>query len=892
MYVELNAYILIYIFSVIGLAFAGLCVYKISEINVKENSYERDEGEMKDKNDEDIDDGSVKFSLDQIRRMKFTSDRIAEGANIFLLQEYLITLIFVLIFSLLIIFLCEKKIGYFYTTIAFIIGTQTSLLAGFVGMRVATATNIKTAYMSGKSIGEGFKVAYYGGCVLGFYLVSSSIIVLCTIQLIYKAIRFSGNDLVTQEDWQIVFEGLAGYGLGSSSIALFCRVGGGIYTKAADVAADLVSKLELGLEEDDPKNPACIADNVGDNVGDIAGMGSDLFGSMAESLTAALLIAATSQDLTSTGGYLYPVMIIACGIIVCIVITYVGFIAANDIETYEDLENSIKLQLLISCIVLIPTTMLINQYYLPDTFSIGEVGKIGYMQNINKQLMVICPLSGLISGLLIGISTEYFTSLNHKPVKDLAQACKEGAAINTILGLALGFVSNIIPTILIALSIFASFKIAGLFGISLAAIGMLGNLPICLAIDGYGPISDNAGGIASMSELDPKVREITDQLDAVGNTTAAIGKGFAIGSACLCAFALYGAFLTKASMAYVNFLTPLVMFGVLFGSMIPYIFSATSMKAVGTAAEEIVSIIRKDYNENKNEENHVPDSNACVEAATRHSLYLMIFPAMTVILPPFFIGFLLGVHCLAGYLVGVIISGIQLAISMSNSGGAWDNTKKLIKNRGLPIKGIERFYNMKKDLKHVIERSEGVVPEIEKLRQERLTKTTDFERKVIDESIEQFESYILSEEERERVNADLEEANRMIEKLEQLIQEKKGVPELIESYKPYATDINDLEKREKEKEEKILIRELHKEEIMFAKFPQDYLKEKKNFKRRTYRFAEKASITCDTIGDPLKDTSGPSVNILIKLSSIFAVIFAFFFKNTGWGDVLNQIVIK
>jgi H(+)-translocating pyrophosphatase len=548
-------------------------------------------------------------------------------------------------------------------------------------------------------MGEAFKTAYYGGCVMGFFLVSLSILVLCTLGLIYKSIRF--GDVVSLLDWSIVFEGTAGYGLGGSSVALFCRVGGGIYTKAADVGADLVSKLEFGLEEDDPKNPACIADNVGDNVGDIAGMGADLFGSMAESLCAALLVGTTSPQLIANGGYIYPLLISASGIIVCVLVTYIGFIASDDITTYEDLEFTIKLQLVVSTIILIPTILLLSNYYLPNYFTLGIEGTISYVPNVNKKLFVICPLSGLVSGLLIGFSTEYFTSLSCKPVKDLALGCKEGAAINTILGLALGFMSNVLPTVLIAISLFSSFKIAGMFGIAVSAIGMLANLPICLAIDGYGPISDNAGGLASMCEMEPEVREITDKLDAAGNTTAAIGKGFAIGSACLCAFALYGAFITRTGLTNINLMTPLVMSGILFGAMIPFVFSALTMKAVGTAAEAIVNIIRKDFNDNKHNPDHIPDSAACIQVATTDSLTHMILPGVIVIFTPLLLGLIFGANCVAGYLIGVIVSGIQLAVSASNSGGAWDNTKKLIKNKGLPVKGIERYYLMRKDLKRI-----------------------------------------------------------------------------------------------------------------------------------------------------------------------------------------------
>ena len=873
MSVELNALILSYVFSGLGLMFAGYCLYKISEVKLRVLDPEQDESDSK----------TLPFTNEQLRYMKYTSNKIADGANIFLLQEYLILLIFIVVFSIAIIFLGEYKLGYFYTTIAFIIGSQTSLLAGFVGMRVATGTNSKTAFQACFGIGQSFKTAYLGGCVLGFFLVSASIIVLLTISEVYKAIRFGEN--VSLTDWKVVFEGLAGYGLGGSSVALFCRVGGGIYTKAADVGADLVSKLELGLEEDDPRNPACIADNVGDNVGDIAGMGSDLFGSMAESLCAALLVGVTSPQLTSDGGYLYPVMITSSGIVVCIIVTYAGFIAADDIVTYEDLETSVKMQLVVSTVILTPTIMLLTLYYLPENFTLGKPGTISYVANVDRRVMVVCPFSGLISGLLIGISTEYFTSLSAKPVKDLAQGCKEGAAINTILGLALGFLSNIIPTILIALSLFASFKIAGMFGIAISAIGMLANLPICLAIDGYGPISDNAGGLASMCELDPDVRNITDMLDAAGNTTAAIGKGFAIGSACLCAFALYGAFITKSGLSDINLMTPLVMSGILFGAMIPFVFSALTMKAVGSAAEAIVDIIRKDYHENKNNPDHEPDSSACIAVATKDSLTQMILPGVIVIFTPLLLGLIFGCSFIAGYLIGVIVSGIQMAISSSNSGGAWDNTKKLIKNKGLPIKGLERYYYLEKDLEHVINTSDAIKQSLIKLNREREASRNDPERFTeLDEEIKHITQYTVSDEERSIL---IEEQQRCIVKkqeMEELLKSRGGVvPDIEECYGVYKTSItaNNGEDRQKEKKEKLLIREFHVEEILKAKFKIECLVNKP-MKRRSFRFAEKASITGDTIGDPLKDTSGPSLNILIKLSSIISVVFATFYLNTGY----------
>jgi len=486
------------------------------------------------------------------------------------------------------------------------------------------------------------------------------------------------------EDYRILFEAIAGYGLGGSAVALFCRVGGGIYTKAADVGADLVAKLEFKLEEDDPRNPACIADNVGDNVGDIAGMGSDLFGSLAESSCAALLVASTSEDLINTGAYYYPLLITAAGILVCIFTTIIAFSTAKNINNYESLERTIKMQIVISTVLMIPCICLISFNCLPPTYNIGEIGTVTYKEGVTRLQTMFCPLSGLISGLLIGIVTEYYTSMRYKPVKSLVEGCKQGTAINVILGLALGYLSNVLPTLLIAVTTYSSYRLAGMFGIALAALGMLGNLAVCLAIDGYGPISDNAGGLVSMCGLDEQIRDITDDLDAAGNTTAAIGKGFAIGSACLVALALYGAFVTRTKLDKVNLNTPIVFSGLLFGAMIPYLFSALTMKAVGNTATVMVSKIRNEFSEHIGKddwETFEPNTNECINIATINSLKQMFLPGLLVIIIPLFVGVLFGPKAVSGLLMGIIISGIQMATSSANTGGAWDNCKKSIKSK-------------------------------------------------------------------------------------------------------------------------------------------------------------------------------------------------------------------
>ena len=645
---------------------------------------------------------------------------------------------------------------------------------------------------------------------MGFGLVSMSLIILLTLILIYKSLIIN-----SVSDYNFLFEVIAGYGLGGSSVALFCRVGGGIFTKAADVGADLVAKLEFGSEEDDPKNPACIADNVGDNVGDIAGMGSDLFGSMAESLCASLLVGATSIEITTTGAFLYPLLIIACSIMVCIITAVIGLLTTHCIKSYESLEWAIKLQLIISSVLIIPIMVLLSIYVLPTTFNVGVVNTVLFKQNINNKIIMVCPILGLVSGLLIGLSTEYYTSLSYSPVAGLVEGCKKGTAINIILGLSLGYLSNVIPTILIAITIVTSYNIASVYGISLAAIGMLSNLPVCLAIDSYGPISDNAGGISSMCELPMSIRDITDQLDSAGNTTAAIGKGFAIGSACLVSLSLFGAFLTNTKVNNLNMMTPIMLASLTIGAMIPYLFSALTMRAVGNAAERMVEAVRDDFFEMKNNANAnaEPDSAKCIKISTDASINQMFLPGAIVILFPLIMGTLFGPTCVAGLLMGTIISGIQLAISMANSGGAWDNCKKSIKNKGLPMKYSEMSSAEIEVLRNELEKIQENIALLQRHGVYNLTELTNKEKDLI------------------RDIAIIEDERRL---------------------------------KTSEEKEKIVV--------------EGYIKKDNPFWAR----AESASISGDTVGDPLKDTSGPSLNILIKLSSILSVVFSPLFLSTSF----------
>ena len=472
---------------------------------------------------------------------------------------------------------------------------------------------------------------------------------------------------------------VSGYGLGGSTVALFGRVGGGIYTKAADVGSDLAGKNVQNLPEDSPDNPGVIADNVGDNVGDIAGMGADLFGSLAESTCAALVVSASSIELLNTPDAVYfPLLLSAAGIVASFFTT---FFATNIMKvTHDNVESIVKWQLIISS-VLMTVIIVPLVYILPETFTFVQPGIADIVCTNWKAYG--CVIAGLWSGFIIGWITEIYTSNAYSPVQELSEACYMGASSNIILGLALGYMSTIVPILCIAATIYMSFTFAGMYGIALSAIGMLGCLPIALAIDGYGPISDNAGGIAEMSELHKSVRAATDKLDAAGNTTAAIGKGFAIGSACLVALALFGAFATRCGIYTVNILQPLEFSALLVGSMLPYAFSALTMAAVGQAANDMIAEITEQFKDGQIlAGTKKPDYDRCIAISTKASLRKMIAPGVLVIGSPLLVGFLFGPRGVCGLLAGEIVSGVQIAISFSNTGGAWDNAKKFVEDGG------------------------------------------------------------------------------------------------------------------------------------------------------------------------------------------------------------------
>lgn len=540
-------------------------------------------------------------------------------------------------------------------------------------MSIATYANARTALQARKGIAPAFMAAFRSGAVMGFLLAGNALLVLYVLMLVYRKIF--------GDDWEGLFEAITGYGLGGSSIALFGRVGGGIYTKAADVGADLVGKVEKDIPEDDPRNPAVIADNVGDNVGDIAGMGADLFGSFAESTCAALVVSSVSS-LGSNHAWVsmcFPLLITASGIIVCIATTLV----ATDLKparVIAEIESTLKMQLIISTTVMTPVAYFMAAAALPKEITglfVDDPDRV-----VKSWQVFICVAVGLWGGLIIGLTTEYYTSNRYEPVQDVADACRTGAATDIIFGLALGYKSTIIPCFIIALAIFVGFSMAHMYGIACAALGMLATIATCLAIDAYGPISDNAGGIAEMASMGEDIRERTDALDAAGNTTAAIGKGFAIGSAALVSLALFGAYITRAgiTIADSSILDPQVFAGLLVGAMLPYWFSAMTMKSVGKAALAMVEEVRQQFNTIPGlmEGTARPDYRRCVEISTQASISEMVPPGALVMLAPVVTGTFFGVRALAGLLAGALVSGVQMAVSMSNTGGAWDNAKKYI----------------------------------------------------------------------------------------------------------------------------------------------------------------------------------------------------------------------
>jgi inorganic pyrophosphatase len=630
-------------------------------------------------------------------------EAIREGADSFLKAEYTICAYFIVAFGIVVLLLVSYTGGEFHieegglTAVSFVAGGVTSIVSGLIGMKVAVYSNARTTVMAAgpNAWTDAFNTAFRAGSVMGFALVGLSMLVLFVLAHFYT-LHFTKWDVEGSGEALKLTECLAGYGLGGSAIALFGRVGGGIYTKAADVGADLAGKVVEDIPEDDPRNPATIADNVGDNVGDVAGMGSDLFGSFAEATCAALVVASNSPTLIASGGWsglMFPVTISAGGIIVCLLCS---FMATNimPVKHEADIETVLKVQLGLTTLVLTPVIYGLAAIFLPSSFDLARVNGVDIISFTPVKAWA-CVIAGLWSGCLIGFITEYYTSHSYAPVREVAQSCETGAATNIIYGLALGYRSAILPVSLLAIVVYISFWLGDMYGVALAALGMLANLSTCLAIDVYGPICDNAGGIAEMSELPENVRDVTDALDAAGNTTAAIGKGFAIGSACLVGLALFGAFVTRSGLAEsnVSLVSPLIFASLIFGAMIPYWFSAMTMKSVGQAANEMVKEVARQFREIpgllEGTPGHAPPDHArCIAISTDASLREMVPPAILVMTTPLAFGIFLGVDAVAGMLAGAIVSSIQMAISSSNTGGAWDNAKKYVEKGQVMVDGV------------------------------------------------------------------------------------------------------------------------------------------------------------------------------------------------------------
>jgi len=674
-----GANILILVCVALGLLYAIFNAYLVSKVKLSSGGRRGLESYNKFHDEDSNPDQRINLLLE-------VGSHIEKGAKAFLYAEYQFIAVFIVIMALIIFFAVETKLGQCWTTVAFLAGAICSLVSGYIGMRVAVFSNYRCSYKAQSSMTGAFKVAYGAGCVMGFCLTSLGVLVLQILIAIYN-----NWYLESREQLPEMYDKIAAYGLGGSTMALFGRVGGGIFTKAADVGADLVGKVEEDLNEDSPYNPATIADNVGDNVGDVAGMGSDLFGSFAESTSAALVCAASSISFQFHPSALYyPIMISALGILVCLVTTLIALFVSKT-ESFAAVGSALKVQLAVSTLLLLPVLWIAAYITLPDRLD-------GLIYGSGTPVDAwICTVCGLVSGLTIGIFTEYYTSHSYGPVREVARSCETGAATNIIYGLALGHWSTVIPVLCLAVTAFVSHTLLGMFGVALAALGMLSNLALGLAIDAYGPVSDNAGGLAEMCELGEETRRRTDQLDAAGNTTAAIGKGFAIGSAALVSLALYGAFLTRASqpdnkhpITNVDIISPLVFFGLLIGAMLPYAFSALTMKAVGRAAWEMVLEIREQLAKHPGIRNKTekPDYTRCIEISTRSSLFEMIIPGALVIGTPLLAGIFLGPLCVAGILPGALVSGVSMALSSANSGGAWDNAKKYIESGQFKVNGI------------------------------------------------------------------------------------------------------------------------------------------------------------------------------------------------------------